>query len=122
MLPPDLLLLPLTLAGERTVVVAVPLLLLEFASGVFEVAVAVLLRIDPAATFGATATVSVKTELPMANEEFEHETVPPSPASGAVHNHPSGALKSTKDVPAGSVSVHEALPATSGPLLVTVIV
>ena len=122
MLPPDLLLLPLTIDGESTVVVAVLLLLLEFASGVLEEAVAVLLIIEPAGTFGATATVNVKTELPTANEEFEHETVPTSPSSGVVHGHPSGALKLTKDVPAGSVSVHEALPARSGPLLVTVIV
>ena len=122
MLPPDLLLVPVTLAGERTVVVAVPLLLLEFGSGVFEVAVAVLLRIDPAGTLGATRTVNVNTALLAANEAFEHETVPASPASGVVHDQLTGALKSTKDVPAGSVSVHEALPATSGPLLVTVIV
>jgi hypothetical protein len=109
-------------AGERTVVVAVALLLLEFASGVLEVAVAVLLRTDPAGTLGATRTFNVNTALLAANEGFEQETVPASPASGAVHDHPSGALKSTKDVPAGSVSVHEALPATSGPLLATVIV
>lgn len=122
MLPPDLLLLPLTIDGESTVVVAVPLLLPEFASGVLEVAVAVLLMIDPAGTFGATATVNVKTELPTANEGFEHEMAPTSPASGTVHDHPLSLPKLTKVVPAGSVSVHEALLAASGPLLETVIV
>src|SRR6476469_2353230 len=102
------------MAGERTVVVAVPLLLLEFGSGVFEVAVAVLVRTDPHGTPGATRTVNLNTAPLAANEEFEQKTVPASPPSGVVHYHPSGALKETKDVPAGSVSVHEALPATSG--------
>jgi hypothetical protein len=109
-------------AGERTVVVAVPLSLPGFPSGVLEVTVAVLLRIVPAATVGATATVSVKTELPTANEGFEHEIVPLSPASGVVHDHPPTLGKLTKVVPACRVSVHEALAAASGPLLVTVIV
>ena len=120
--PPDLLLLPLRLDGERTRVVAGPLLLPEFPSGVLEVAVAVLLRVVPAGTVGATATVSVKTELPTANEGFEHETVPLSPASGVVHDQPPTAGKETKVVPAGSVSLHEAFVAALGPLLVTVIV
>ena len=122
MLPPDLLLMPWTIDGESTVVVAVPLLLLAFGSGVFEVAVAVLLIIEPPGTLGATRTVKVNTALPAANEEFEHATEPTSPASGVVHDHPSGADKLTKVVPAGSVSVHEALLAASGPLLDTVIV
>jgi hypothetical protein len=105
--------LPVTVAGESTVVVAVPLSLPGFPSGVLEVAVAVLLIVEPAATVGATATVSVKTELPTANEGFEHETVPVSPASGVVHDQPPGELKSTKVVPAGSVSVHEASAASA---------
>jgi len=122
-LPPDLLLEPVTLAGERTVVVAEPLLFSEFPSGVPEVTVAVLLIVEPAGTVGATATVSVKTELPSTdNEGFEHETEPPSPGSGAVHDQPAGALRLTKVVPAGSVSFHEVLTAESGPLLVTVMV
>ena len=121
--PPDRLLLPVTVAGESTVVMAVLLSLPGLLSGVLEVAVAVLLRIVPAVTVGATATVSVKTELPTANEGFEHETVPLSPASGVVHDHPlSTNDKLTKEVPAGSVSLHEAFAAGSGPLLVTVIV
>ena len=122
MLPPDRILLPVTVAGESTVVVAVPLSLPGFPSGVLEVAVAVLLRIVPAGTVGATATVSVKTELPTANEGFEHETVPLSPAAGVVHDQPLTSGKETKDVPDGSVSVHEALAAASGPLLFTLIV
>ena len=122
MLPPDRLLFPVTVAGESTVVVAVPLLLPGFPSGVLEVAVAVLLRVEPAATVGATATVNVKTELPTANEAFEHETVPLSPAAGVVHDHPLTSGIETKVVPAGSVSLHEALAAVSGPLLLTVIV
>jgi len=110
------------MAGESTVVVAVPLSLPGFPSGVLEVAVAVLLRVEPAGTVGATATVSVKTELPTANEGFEQETVPVSPASGVVHDQPPGELNATKVVPGGNVSVHEALAAASGPLLFTLIV
>jgi hypothetical protein len=64
----------------------------------------------------------VKSELPNANEGFEHEIVPLSPASGVVHDHPPALDKLTKVVPAGSVSVHEALVAVSGPLLFTVTV
>ena len=111
------------LAGESTVVVAVPLSLPGFPSGVLEVAVAVLVRVEPAATVGATLTVSVKTELPTANEGFEQLTVPGSPSFGVVQAQPLGSEKgATKVVPAGSVSLHEALLAGSGPLLVTVIV
>jgi len=109
-------------AGESTVVVAVLLSLPGFPSGVEEVTVAVLLIIELAATFGSTLTVSVKTELPTANEGFEHETVPLSPGAGVVHDHPLISGKETKVVPAGSVSLHEALAAASGPLLLTVIV
>ena len=123
MLPPDRLLSPVTLAGESTVVIAVPLLLPGFPSGVLEVAVAVLVSVELAGTVGATATVSVKTALPTANEGFEQVTVPVSPAAGALQLQPPGVDSgSTKVVPDGSVSLHEALAAVSGPLLVTVIV
>ena len=121
MLPPDRLLFPVTLAGESTVVVAVPVSLPGFPSGVLEVAVAVLVRVEPAGTVEATATFSVKTELPTANEGFEHETVL-SPASGVMHDHPLISGKEVKVVPGGSVSLHEASVAASGPLLLTVIV
>ena len=87
-----------------------------------DVAVAELVRTDPAVTFGATATVKVKTALPTANEAFEQETVPLSPASGAVHDHPPTLDIDTKVVPEGSASLHDALAAASGPLLVTVMV
>src|SRR2546422_11748304 len=110
------------LAGESTVVVAVPLLLPGFPSGVLEVAVAVLLRVEPAATVGATLTVRVKTELPTANEGFEQLTEPGSPASGAVQPQPETPGNDTNVVPVGNVSLHEALAAASGPLLLTVIV
>ncbi len=120
--PPDRLLLPLTLAGESTFVVAVALLLPGVPSAVLEVTVAVLLIIEPAGTFGATATLRVNTVLPTANEGFVHETVPVPPDSSGVQDHPLSLAKLTKVVPAGSVSLHEALAAVSGPLLVTVIV
>ena len=123
MLPPDRLLFPVTLAGERTVVVAVPLSLPGFPSGVLEVAVAVLVRVEPAETVGATATVRVKTALPTANEGFEQVTVPVSPPAGVLQLQPPGVDSgSTKVVPGGNVSLHEVLAAGSGPLLVTVIV
>ena len=93
-----------------------------FPSGVLEVAVAVLLRLEPAVTVGATPTVKVKTELPTANEGFEHEIMPLIPAPGLMHDHPATSCRVTKVVPAGSVSLHEALTAASGPLLFTVMV
>src|SRR5437870_4792180 len=86
------------------------------------VLVPVLARFARAATVGATLTVSVKTDLRTANEGFEHETVPLSPAAGVVHDHPLTSGIETKVVPGGSVSLHEALAAASGPLLLTVIV
>jgi hypothetical protein len=114
--------MPVTFAGESTIVVAVPLSLPGFPSGVLEVAVAVLLRVEPAGTVGATATVKVKTEVPRANDGFEHEIMPLLPGAGVMHDHPPTSGKVTKVVPAGSVSLHEALAAVSGPLLLTVIV
>ena len=120
MLPPEWLLVPVTLAGESTLVVALLLLLPGLPSG--EVAVAGLVRLVPAAIVGATATVSVKTELPSANEELEHEMVPLSPASGVVQTQPLTSVKETKVVPAGNGSTHEVLTAASGPLLFIVIV
>jgi hypothetical protein len=52
--PPEWDLLPLTVAGERTSVVAVALWFSMLLSGVLEATVAVLLIEDPAATDGAT--------------------------------------------------------------------
>src|SRR5256885_13089792 len=100
-MPPDTLFWPVTLAGDSTVVLAVPLLLLEFESLVLDVTVAVLLMVEPADTVGATITFRVKTELPTANEGFEQLMVPGSPAAGIVQDQPPGAEKgSTKVVPA----------------------
>ena len=104
-------------------VVAVPLLLLELESLVLDVTVAVLLMIEPVGTVGATITFRVKTELPTANEGFEQSMVPGFPAAGVVQDQPPGAEKgATKVVPAGRLSLQDALDAVSGPLFVTVIV
>src|SRR5262245_50234579 len=105
------------LADDATVVVAVAEGSAVSGSAVVEVAVTVLERTVPAATDGETATVSVKTALPTANDGLEHETVAP-----VVHDQPATAGSETKVVPAGSVSLHEVLAAASGPLLVTVMV
>ena len=121
-MPPDRDLLPVILAGDSTVVVAVALSLLGFPSGVEEVAVAVLLRTVAAGTVGATLTVRVKVSLPTENDGLEHETVPGSPGAGVVHAQPDTSGIETKLSPAGSVSLHDALAAASGPLFVTVIV
>jgi hypothetical protein len=109
-------------ADAATVVVAVSLSFPGFPSAVAEVAVAVFESTVPSATEGATATVNVKTALPTANDGFEHDTSPPAPTAGVVHDHPAEAGKETNVVPAGSVSLQEAEEAASGPLLDTVIV
>ena len=53
---------------------------------------------------------------------FVQVTVPLAPTAGVVHDQPATAGSETKVVPAGSVSLHDALAAASGPLFVTVIV
>ena len=88
----------------------------ETGSLVDDATVAVLLIVEPAGTVGATATVSVKTELPSTDTDgFEHETVPLSPASGVVHDQPAGETSETNVVPAGSVSDSDAVVALDGP-------
>ncbi len=109
-------------AEAATVVVAVPLSLPGLPSPVVEVAVAVLLRTVPALTEGATATVRVKTALPTANDGLLHETMPGAPTAGVMHDQPATAGRERNVVPIGSVSLHEAVDAASGPLFVTVIV
>ena len=109
-------------ADAATVVVAVALSSPGFPSADAEVAVAVFERTVPALTDGATATVNVNTELPTANDGFEHDTVPAAPTAGVVHDQPATAGKETNVDPAGSVSLHDAEVAASGPLFVTVIV
>ena len=83
-------LVPLTLfnpdsnAGDNAVVLAMPLLLPPFGSDVVEVAVAVLLMLEPAGVLEAIRTLRVNCALPTGNEAIEHEIVPPLPASGVV--------------------------------------
>src|SRR5712671_4075836 len=119
-MPPDRDLLPVILAGDSTVVVALALSLPGFPSGVEEVTVAVLLRTVAAGTVGATLTVRVKVPLPTEKDGLEHETVPGSPGAGVVHAQPDTSGIETKLSPAGSVSLHDAFAAASGPLFVTV--
>ena len=100
MLPPEWLFVPVTLAGESTLVVAVLLLLPGLPSGV--VTAAVLLIMVPPAIVGDTAKVSVKTELPVANAGLEHETMPLSPGAGVAHVQPLTSCMETKVVPGGN--------------------
>ena len=82
-------------------------------------------RVALAREFGREPTIeeiATKTELPTANEALEHETVPVSPESGVVHDQPDTSAMLAKVVPTGSVSLHDAFAAASGPLLVTVMV
>jgi hypothetical protein len=99
-----------------------PVLLLLSESDVLLDADALFDAIVPSARLESNFTVSVKTLLPTANEGFEHDTVPVPPTAGVVQLHPVTAGRETKVEPAGSVSLHEADVATSGPLFVTVIV
>ena len=109
-------------AEAATVVVAVPLSLPGIPSAVFEVTVAVFVSTVPAATDALTFTTRVKTVLPTANDGLVDETVPPEPTAGVVLVQPLTVDNETKVVPTGKVSLHEALVAASGPLLVTVMV
>lgn len=109
-------------AEAATVVVDVPLSLPGFGSELDEEAVAVFESTVPAATSGPTATVSVNTALVTPRLGFEHDTEPPEPTAGVVHDHPPGDDSDTKVVPAGSVSVSEADAALLGPAFATVMV
>ena len=109
-------------ADALTVVVAVAELLAGLPSPVADVTVAVLLSTVPATTVGATAVVSVNTGLPTANDALLQVTAPPLPTAGVVHDQPATAGSETNVVPAGKVSLHDAVLATSGPALETVIV
>ncbi len=106
----------------ETVVSAVALSLPGAGSAVVEVTVAVLLSTVPLATPAPTWTVTVKTALPTAKVAAEQETVPLAPTAGVVQLHPAGAETDWKVVPAGSGSSITALEASSGPLLLTVMV
>ena len=109
-------------ATVATVVVAVPLSLPGFGSVVADDAVAVLESTVPFANVGSTATVRVKTALPIARLGFEQEIVPPAPTAGVVHDQPPGEDSDTNVIPAGNVSDTDALVALLGPALVAVIV
>ena len=64
-----------------------------------ELTVAVLISAVPAAVDGATATASVKKSTVAANEAVEHETVPPAPTAGVVHDQPAGARATRTSCP-----------------------
>ena len=124
-------LVPLTLfnpdsnAGESAVVLAVLLLLPPFESEVVEVAVAVLLMVEPAGVLEAISTLRVNCALvAVASEAIEQVIVPLSPDSGVVHVMlgPVSWLIEMNKSDDGSVSLHEAFAAESGPLLLIVIV
>ena len=100
----------------------VALLLPLLLSVVADAAVAVFEITVPDAVAPATLTTSVKTLLPMPSEGSVHETVPPAPAAGVVHDQAAGLASDTKVVPEGSVSVRVAFAAKAGPAFVTVIV
>jgi len=124
-LPPDLLLLPVILAGEKIVVFAVLLLLEEVGSKVDVVTLAVLLTTDPAGVLERALTVSVNcAEVLLARDANEQETVPVSPGSGSVQLMPGpvSCVRETKTRDDGNVSVQVRLSAASGPALATVIV
>ena len=76
----------------------------------------------PPVTEEPTLTTRVKTALPAASDGLEHETMPPAPTAGVVHDHPPGEASDTKVVPAGNVSESKAVAALLGPPLVTVMV
>src|SRR5687767_5803902 len=87
-----------------TVVVAVPVSLPMFGSGVEDAAVALFVMTVPSVTDGSTATTSVKTLLPTLMPAMEQLTAPVAPTAGVVHNQPPGAESDTNVVPTGSVS------------------
>jgi hypothetical protein len=77
---------------------------------------------EPGVKLDPALTIRVKTALPTGKDALSHETVPGSPASGAMHDQPAGLLNDMKVVDAGRVSDQDAFVAGSGPLFVTVIV
>jgi hypothetical protein len=84
---------PLTLfnpdskAGDSAVVLAEPLLLLPFESGVDDVAVAVLLMVEPAGVLEAISTLRVNCALvAVASEAMEQVIGPLLPGSGVVQD------------------------------------
>ena len=84
--------------------------------------VAVLAMTVPGVTPAPTWTTKVKTALPIPNDVWLQETVPPEPAAGVVQLHPAGEASETKVVPVGSGSESVAPAALLGPALATVMV
>lgn len=109
-------------AAAITFVVAVALLFVRLSSAVAEVVMAVFESSVPAATAGLTATVKANTALPRATLGLTQAIVPAAPTAGVVHDQPAIAGSETKAVPTGKVSLHDAVAAAAGPLLVTVMV
>lgn len=101
---------------------AVALSLPGLESVVADVTVAVLASTVPPVTAAPTLTIRVNTALPIGIDVNEHDTVPPAPTTGVVHDQPPGEASETKVVPAGSGSEIEALEALLGPALAAVMV
>ena len=102
-----------------TLVLAVELLLPGVPSVEADDTVAVLLTVAvPAGPF----TLSVKTADPRAIELLVQVTVPVPLAGGTTQLQPPGETSEAKVVPAGMVSLNDALMAGFGPLLVAVMV
>ena len=91
-------------------------------SAALVVPVTVLDSTVPPAVSGGTATVSVKTAEPTANDTWAHDTEPVAPTGGVEQDHPPGDESDTNVVPAGTGSLNEASVAGSGPLLLAVMV
>lgn len=112
-----------TSAPTATVVVTVVALLPLFASGFWELTLAVLLTTVPAAVPGLTLTTRVNAALaPLASDGLLAVTVPVPPTAGVAVVHPAGAVNETNVVFAGTVSFSVAVDAAEGPAFVTPIV
>lgn len=110
------------MAGALTVLFAVALSLPGLASVVADVTVAVLVSTVPPVTAAPTLTTSVNTALPIGIDANEHDTVPPAPTTGVVHDQLTGEAMETKFVPAGNGSEIDALAALLGPTLAALMV
>src|SRR5436190_13958601 len=111
-----------TSALAATVVDVVALSLAPLESHVAELTVAAVLMTVPAAGEPLTAVTRVKVsgnEPVTANDGLLQLTVPLLPTPGSVQLQPEGALTEEKTRPEGSVVVHTAVEAASGPLLAT---
>ena len=105
-----------------TVVVSVSVWLPGLGSPVVDATATVFDTMAPCAVPKPILAVSVKTAEPTATDPAEHDTVPPAPTAGVVHDQPPGAESDRNVVPLGRVSMTETFAAASGPALTTVIV